>query len=110
MTIPSAENPVLAQAVERPVPACGPERIYLFGSAARGDAGPDSDYDFMVIVPDEAVPNRRDCGNAYLALRGLGIPGDVLVWTRATFDEQLRQKACLPSAVLGEGKLLYAAS
>src|SRR6266850_1145411 len=30
-----------------------PERIYLFGSVARGDDGPDSDLDFLVVVPDD---------------------------------------------------------
>ena len=31
-----------------------PVRIYLFGSEARGDAGPDSDLDFCVVLPDDA--------------------------------------------------------
>jgi predicted nucleotidyltransferase len=109
MTLPFADNPVLAEAVQRLVRACEPERIYLFGSAARGDAGPDSDYDFMVVVPDAAPPDRKDCGRAYLALRGLGIPKDVLVWTRSAFEEQLRLRASLPSTIVREGKLLYAA-
>jgi len=33
-----------------------PVRIYLFGSEARGDAGPDSDLDLCVILPDDAPP------------------------------------------------------
>ena len=70
MTSPTADNPVLAEAVERLRRSCQPERIYLFGSAARGDAGPDSDYDFMVIVPDTAPPERRACVPASIALRG----------------------------------------
>ena len=32
-----------------------PERIYLFGSEARGEAGPDSDLDFCVVVPVSSV-------------------------------------------------------
>jgi predicted nucleotidyltransferase len=32
-----------------------PVRIYLFGSEARGDAGPDSDLDFCVVLPDERL-------------------------------------------------------
>ena len=40
--------------VRRLVDAYHPERVYLFGSVARGDAGPDSDYDLMVVVPDDA--------------------------------------------------------
>lgn len=33
-----------------------PERIYLFGSAGRGDYGPNSDLDFCVVLPDDASP------------------------------------------------------
>jgi predicted nucleotidyltransferase len=84
-------------------------RVYLFGSAARGDAGPDSDYDVMVVVPDDAPAEFRDCDLASRALRGLGIAKDVLVWTRSNFDEQLHLKASFPSTIVREGRLLYAA-
>lgn len=53
------QEPKLAEIVRRLVAAYQPERIYLFGSVARGDNGPDSDYDLLVIVPDEASPERR---------------------------------------------------
>ena len=86
-----------------------PERIYLFGSAARGDAGPDSDYDFMVVVPDESPKELLDPGPGYHAICGLGISKDVLVSTRHDFDKQLHLKASFPSAIVREGKLLYGA-
>ena len=38
---PNASDPVLGEIVRRLVEAYQPERIYLFGSVARGDAGPD---------------------------------------------------------------------
>ena len=41
--IPAAGDPSLAEAVRRLVVAYQPERIYLFGSVARGEAGQDSD-------------------------------------------------------------------
>lgn len=47
-----------------------PERIYLFGSTARGDAGPDSDYDILIVVPDTAAPELQDERLAYEALAG----------------------------------------
>ena len=53
------EDPILAEIVRRLVEAFHPERIYLFGSHARGEAGPDSDYDLLVVVPDSAPPERR---------------------------------------------------
>ena len=106
---PSAEDPVLAEVVRRLVEVYRPERIYLFGSAARGEAGPDSDYDIMVVVPDDASPELQDCRLGYRALRGLGIAKDLLVWTRSAFDRQLHLKASLPTTVLSEGKPLYGA-
>jgi predicted nucleotidyltransferase len=107
--IPTAGDPVLSEVVRRLVAAYRPEFIYLFGSVARGDAGPDSDYDIMVVVPDEAPREMKDCDLAYRALRGLGIAKDILVWTRSEFEKRLHLKASLPSAILREGKLLHAA-
>ena len=95
--------------VERLVEAYQPDRIYLFGSVARGDAGPDSDYDLMVIVPDNALPERRDSRLAYQALRGTGIAADVVVWTRRRFERRTRVVASLPATVMREGQLVHAA-
>jgi uncharacterized protein len=86
-----------------------PERIYLFGSAARGDTGLDSDYDFMIVVPDSTPPEKRDPGFAYRALWRLGAAMDPLVWTRSEFESRLQLRASLPATIHREGKLLYAA-
>lgn len=86
-----------------------PERIYLFGSRARGDDGPDSDFDFLVVVPDDAPRERRGSRLAYQALRGTRIAADILVWTRAYFESRCHLKASLSSTVAAEGRLLYAA-
>lgn len=86
-----------------------PDRIYLFGSAARGDAGPDSDYDFMVVVPDDTPREIRDTKAVFKVLFGIPAPIDVLVWTRREFDERLHLRVSFPSTIVREGKLLYAA-
>ena len=99
---------VLAEMVRRLVEVYQPERIYLFGSVARGDADPDSDYDLLIIVPDDSAPDFRDPGRGYAVMRCLGRSGDFLVWTREAFEKRLHLKASLPSTVLTEGKLLYA--
>src|SRR5271157_134712 len=75
----AASAPMLNEVVRRLVEAYSPERIYLFGSVARGEAGPDSDYDIMVIVPDDAPPERLRSRLAYRALRGTGTAADVVV-------------------------------
>jgi hypothetical protein len=105
----SSDDPVLREIVRRLVGAYNPERIYLFGSTARGDAGPDSDYDLMVILPDEAPQHLRRGNPGYRALRGTGVAADVQVWPRGDFDRQLHLKASFPSTIVREGKLLYGA-
>lgn len=110
MTDPIFEQePKLAEIVRRLVVAYQPERIYLFGSVARGDTGPDSDYDLLVIVPDDAPPERRDGGLAYRALWGVGTAVDAVVCTSRWFHARTHLKASLPGTVLREGRLLHAA-
>jgi predicted nucleotidyltransferase len=101
----------LAEIVRRLADAYRPIAIYLFGSKARGDAGPDSDYDLLVVVDDNAPPQRRRSRLAYETLWRFGTTGavDAIVCTRSYFDARRHLKASLPGTVLREGKLLYAA-
>jgi predicted nucleotidyltransferase len=106
---PSADDPMLAEVVRRLQELYQPEAIYLFGSTARGESGPDSDYDLMVVVPDSVPVPLRDSGRAYKAIWRLGVAADVLVWTHSDFAERLQLKASLPATIAREGKRLYAA-
>lgn len=47
----SALERKIEQMVLQIVKRFDPERIILFGSAARGEAGPDSDVDLLVVMP-----------------------------------------------------------
>jgi predicted nucleotidyltransferase len=100
-------DPRLKEALRRLIAAYGPERIYLFGSHARGDAGPHSDFDLLVVVPDDAAPERRRSRLAYEALGGTGTATDVLVCSRSYFEARRHLKASLPGTVLREGRLLH---
>ena len=102
------KDAVLEEIVRRLIEAYQPICIYFFGSKARGDSGPDSDYDLLVIVPDNATPERRRSRLAYERLWGTGAAADVLVWTKRAFDSRLHLKASLPATVEREGKILYA--
>jgi excisionase family DNA binding protein len=102
-------DPMLAEIVRRLREAYEPERIYLFGSAARGEAGPDSDYDLLLVVADDASDEQRDPRRAYDVLWGVGAAKDVLVWPRSAFDDRLSVVTSLPATVLREGVLLHAA-
>jgi len=104
-----ARDAVLAEVVRRLTDAYRPERVYLFGSKARGDAGPDSDYDLMLVMPDDVPAERRNGRLAYEVLWPTGTAADVLVWRRSRFDSRVHLKASLPATILREGQLLYAA-
>ena len=100
---------ILAEIVERLVAAYRPERIYLFGSMARGEEGPDSDYDILLVMPDDAPADLLRPTRANEALWGLRTAVDVHVWPRSKFESRLHLKASLPSTVVREGRQLYAA-
>jgi len=108
--LPAVESdPILAEIVRRLVAGLQPERIYLFGSRARGEATEDSDYDIVVVVREASRPIRELEQEARDLLWGLGVSADVLVWPGGEFDRRLAVVASLPSTVVREGKLLHAA-
>jgi len=102
-------EPTLSEMVRRLVQAFQPERVYLFGSKARGDAGPDSDYDLMVLVAETSEPGYRLGQRAHSLLWDTRTAADVLVWTTERFDSRLHLQASLPATIMCEGRLLYAA-
>lgn len=100
----------LALVIERLVAALKPERIYVFGSQARGDAGPDSDFDLLVVVPSADEPGHRLDQRAYEVAAGpRSFSLDILVMPHEEFEWRSRAAASLPATVLREGRMLYAA-
>ncbi len=84
-----------------------PEQVILFGSYAWGHPMPDSDVDIMVIVADsEQKPYARST-RAHRCLRGIRIPMDILVRTRAEFDKYRHVPASFQHKIITEGKVLY---
>ncbi len=105
--VEASEDAAIEELVQRLVEALGPERIYLFGSRGRGEGGPESDYDLMVVVPGSDLPGYRRDQLAYGALRGVQVAKDVLVWTSDEFDFRRHLVASLPATILREGQLIY---
>lgn len=100
---------VLEEILRRLTEAYEPERVYLFGSVARGDTHESSDYDVLLVVPDDAPPERMRARKAYEALWGLGTAVDVVIWRRGAFEASAEAPTSLPAIVLREGVLLHAA-
>src|SRR6184192_1885767 len=94
---------VLADVVRRVVEAAQPEKIILFGSAARGEMGPNSDLDLLVIKGGK-FHRRRLTTAIYRHLRGSGAAVDVMVVTPDEV-ERYRDTHCLVIyPALREGK------
>jgi predicted nucleotidyltransferase len=98
---------VLDAIVRRLVDELRPERIYLFGSRARGDATEDSDYDVLVVVEERAGAPFEMEQRSRRALRDVRRPMDIVIVTRDYFDWMLGAAASLPATVYREGRLLY---
>jgi uncharacterized protein len=101
-----ADQALIAEASRRLAAAAAPgTRVILFGSHARGDAGRQSDLDFLIVEPrvehagEESVRLRR-------ALRGLGITADVIVVSAHDVDEWRDVRGSLVHAALSEGREL----
>lgn len=99
----------LNEATRRLIDVYQPDRIYLYGSLARGEAREESDIDVLVVVPDDASTERRRGAIGYQALRGVGAPIEIGVVRRSWFDRRTHLRASLPGVVVREGRLLYGA-
>ena len=100
------EQGLLDEVVKRTVKAVQPLRIILFGSAARGTMGQDSDLDLLVVVPD-GVHRRRTAQDVYKSLRGIGFAKDVVVVTESDIREYGDNPSLVIYPALRQGKELY---
>ncbi|QUV83397.1 MULTISPECIES: nucleotidyltransferase domain-containing protein [Chloracidobacterium] len=80
-------------------------RILLFGSRARGDARPDSDWDFFVITDREPLREEKQTIVATLSLRfaALGFYADVILQAEALVQARKANTGFLAYYVLKEG-------
>jgi predicted nucleotidyltransferase len=97
---------VIEDAGRRLADAAGtPVRVILFGSHARGEAGPRSDLDFVVIEP-RVASRHAEMVRLRRALRGLRLPIDVLVYSDAQVAEWGDVPGTVLHAALSEGRVL----
>ncbi|SRR5260370_9649795 len=101
------DQAILAGIVKRIVRAAKPEKIVLFGSPARGEMGPSSDYDLLVIKEGRFDPDQVTV-DIYRQLSGEAAV-DVVVVTPEEV-ERYRDTHCLVICpALREGKVVYEA-
>lgn len=96
----------LQEIVRRIVRVAQPQQIILFGSAARGEMGRNSDVD-LLVVKGGTFDASRLLGDIYLNLHGVGQAVDVILVTPEQV-EQYRHTHCLVIApALREGRVVY---
>lgn len=109
MTAQAAEEMVREMAVVI-VEAAHPRKIVLFGSRARGGAGPRSDVDLLVIEDEPFGPGRsrrREVARLSRALARFPIPQDILVYTADEAEHWANSKNHVVARALREGRVLY---
>ena len=94
--------------VEQIVAAVHPLRIVLFGSAARDEAGPDSDLDVLVVMPEGTHPGDT-AQLIHQRLRRVGRPVDMVVATPSMLRRHRQNIGLVYKRILDEGKEIYAA-
>jgi predicted nucleotidyltransferase len=83
-----------------------PDKVILFGSYARGDAGPDSDVDLLVVM-EVAGSKREKAVEIGAALHGVRIPKDIIVTTPQEFVWRKEVVGTIERPAFLEGKVLY---
>ena len=103
----TVSDEILQEIVRRIVAAVQPEKIILFGSAAREEMGPDSDVDLLVIK--SCGHRRKTARKIGRSLIGIGIPTDIIVATPDDIERYKDTIGLIYRPALKEGKVLYAA-
>ncbi len=102
------DTSVVDAVIQRVVAVAQPEMIILFGSAARGDVGPDSDLDLLVVKSGaDSLDLMRDI---YMGLIGVGTAVDALVVSPEDLERYRNSHGLVIREALGEGKVVYEAA
>lgn len=84
-----------------------PERVLLFGSHARGTAGPDSDVDLLVVMEVDGT-RRRTGARIGAALHDFRVPKDIVVTTPGAFHSRRDVPGTIEHQAALEGMVLHA--
>ena len=103
------DQTILQELVRRILTAVQPDCILLFGSAARGTMGPNSDLDVLVVVKDGSHPPQL-LREIYGRLIGFPLATDVVVATRSDLATHGHNPALVFQQALTEGRELYHAA
>lgn len=102
------DQKTLDDIIRRVVEVARPDKIILFGSAARGEVGPDSDVDLLVIKSGNFHRGRLP-EDIYMNLSGVDEAVDVVVVTSEDVERYRDSHPLVIAPALREGKVVYVA-
>jgi predicted nucleotidyltransferase len=97
----------IREMVKRIVRQFRPDKIILFGSHARGSAGPDSDVDLLIVMP-VVGSKRQQAVEIGVALHDIRVPKDLIVVTPEEFEWRKDTIGTIEWPAWREGKVVYA--
>ena len=98
----------LQEIIRRIVEAARPDKIILFGSAARDQTDGHSDLDLLVVKSGDFHRGRLT-EDIYMQLFGVGQSVDVVVVTPEDVEQYKDHAALVIHPAVEEGKVVYAA-
>jgi uncharacterized protein len=106
----TVSDEILAEMVQTIVREVNPERIYLFGSRARGNERADSDVDLLIVDRKSFGPGHsrfREINQIYQALSSFRVPKDIVLYSSDEFAKWRTSINHVVGRCDREGKLLY---
>jgi len=98
---------IIDEMVARIVERFDPDRIILFGSAARSGATPDSDVDLLVVMPVQGS-KREKAVEIGVVVNDIPLPKDIFVTTPEEFERRKEIVGTIERPAGREGRLVYA--
>jgi predicted nucleotidyltransferase len=84
-----------------------PQRVILFGPHARGESGPDSDIDLLVIVDDDTPPEKVTLRAGFESHRTFYEAVDVVPVRAETFRRNAQIAGTVSRAAALDGVVVY---
>jgi predicted nucleotidyltransferase len=110
VAIPTLTPELLEQMTAAIVQAVAPEQIVLFGSQARGTAGPHSDVDLLVVTVEGFGPHRsriKAITRISKLLSKFGLPTDILLYSQQEVEDWQGSRNHITTRALQEGRVIY---
>lgn len=100
-------SPVPDSLLRQIVATYAPRRVILFGSRARGEAGPDSDLDLLVVLDDDVPAEALGHDRRYQARRDYHGAVDIIPWRDADLRRREHIRGSFAATIKREGVTVY---